>query len=265
MLKFNCKVAVTVFAFQIFSALFIYTDVKSQTINNPLPLKLGVTSEFSLDRDERSFYKISLPAGNFKIVLDTRRENERGSNLQSSLSVLDQNGAPIANNVINFNQIDVDYRKVHTVSLKTPKTYIFKLSSDQDDTMFWLTVLKNSDTIPFPFFGKIVPTQIKLNETKTGSLSMGESVYYLLPLKKGKYNAVLDFANAEGKNTNMQGYLSLLSADGGNQEQLIVMNEIDMAFRRVGSFMLKNDVTHIVRIKNDSYPINYTLKITPAD
>jgi hypothetical protein len=263
--KFNYKVAVTVFAFQIFSALFIYTDVKAQTINNPLPLKLGATSEFSLDRDERSFYKISLPAGSFKIVLDTRRENERGSNLQSNLSVLDQNGAPVASNVINFNQIDVDYRKVHSVSLKTPKTYIFKISSDQNDTKFWLTVLKNTDATPFPFFGNIVPTPILLNETKTGSLEMGESVYYLMPLKKGNYKAVLDFANAEGKNTNIQGYLALLNADGGNQEQLIVMNEIDVAFRRVGSFMLKNDVTHIVRIKNDNYPINYTLKIIPAE
>jgi hypothetical protein len=245
------------------SILVLHTNLKAQTINNPSILKTSVTILDTLDRDERSFYKIALPAGTFKIVLDTRRDNEKGGNLQSSLSILDKNGAPLSVGAISFNQIDVDYRKVNTLTIKTPKTVMLKLSSDQDDTRFWLTVMPNAHPL-LPFFGNTVPTPIVLEETKTGSLHTGESIYYILKLKKGAYKAILDFANAEGKSTNMQGYLALLNADGGNQEQLIVMNEIDISFRRTGSFMLKNDVVHVVRIKNDNYPINYMLKIVPA-
>jgi hypothetical protein len=96
----------------------------------------------------------------------------------------------------------------------------------------------------------------------SGDLDAGEDVYYTVPLKKGNYRAVVDFANVPRENTNIQGYLAILDAAGGNQEKAIQFNEIDVAFRKIGGVTVKRDGDSIVRIQTVK-PVKYTLRIAP--
>ncbi|MDQ3650704.1 MAG: hypothetical protein M3458_10625 [Acidobacteriota bacterium] len=92
----------------------------AQNIDNPSPMRLFVPSKVSLDRNESTYFSMSMPAGDLKIALDTRRSDGSSGNLQSSLSILDSDGAELKANAISFNEIDWSYRRVHDFSLKKP-------------------------------------------------------------------------------------------------------------------------------------------------
>ena len=233
-------------------------------IDDPLAIELGMTSKLTLDANEQSYFKISLPGDEIKVILDMRRSDGKHSNLQSRLSLLDQDGSIIKDNIIHLNEIDVGYRAVSNFSMKTPQELRFKLANDDVKAMFWLTVVKAADSAPLPFFGKVMPTVIAEGQTTSGALDTNEFTYYSIPLKKGDYKALLDFKNSAGKNTNLQGYLALLNADGGNQQEIIRMNKIDVSYRESSAFSVKEDQSAIIRVENTSDPVKYTIKISPV-
>lgn len=240
------------------------SEVQPHDIDNPLPIKLEETSKITLTKKERSYFKISLPAGTSKIILDTRNAEGERMNLQSSLSILDQDGAPVKEDVIRFNEVDVDYRRVYTFSLETPTEVGLKLANNNDKTVFWLTVLKESDPAPLPLFGKVIPNPLTEGQSRSGTLNTYASAYYSVPLKKGNYKTLLDFTNSAGDNTNLQGYLAILDTDGGNQKEVIRMNEVDVSYRKTASFSIENDRTLIVRVENTNQPVKYSVKILPV-
>ena len=235
-----------------------------RSLDDPSPVDLAVTNELSLAKNESAYFKAFFPAGEYKVVLDTRTAEERNANLQASLSILDQDGGVSEPKVISLNEIDTGYRKVYRFTVKRPATHGFKLSSEKDNMDFWLTFLPGEAPAPLPFFGKISPTPIQEAQVVSGTLDARESAYYTLPLKKGAYKVILDFANADGRKTNLQGYLALLDEEGGDQQLILRMNEIDVSYRQVESFLVKKDSTVILRLKNETNYVKYSMKILPA-
>lgn len=233
-------------------------------IDNPFPIKLGMTSKIILDQNEHGYFKISLPADVFKVILDTYQFDGKDGNLQSSLSLLDQDGVSKKDNIIRFNEIDTGYRRVYRFSSETPMELGFKLANENRRAIFWLTVLTDSDSNRLPFFGKTIPMEMAEGVAKSGALDTNASAYYIMSLKKGDYKVLVDFTNAAGKNTNLQGYLAVLDADGGNQKELVRMNEIDVSYRKSGLLSNSGDQAVIIRIVNKSSPIKYSVKVTPA-
>jgi hypothetical protein len=270
------KAAALVLVILFFTALlafslyrFLYQNhpivrVISNNLDDPSPVELGVINEVPIDGNESAYFKTSLPAGEYKVVLDTRSAIGRDTNLQGSLSILDQDGAVSEPNVISLNEVDTGYRKVYPFSLRKPVTLGFKLSSNRDKMTFWLTFLKGSAPAPLPFFGKLSPTPIQEAEVISGTLDALESVYYILPLKKGDYKAILDFTNADGRKTNLQGYLAVLDEEGGNQHNILKMNEIDVSYRQQAPFIIKKDSAVIIRLKNEINYVKYSMRILPA-
>jgi hypothetical protein len=112
--------------------------------------------------------------------------------------------------------------------------------------------------------GKISPTPVQEAEAISGELDAFESAYYILPLKKGDYKVILDFTNSDGRNTNIQGYFALLDEDGGNQQNIIKLNEIDVSYRKLAPFSVKNDSNVIIRLKNEINNVKYGMRILPA-
>ncbi|HKV41628.1 MAG TPA: hypothetical protein VJX67_20660 [Blastocatellia bacterium] len=241
-----------------------FGEARAQAIDSPLPLQVGVTTKVTLDENERCYFKTPLAAGAFKVILDTRRADEVSGNLISSLSLLDGDGAVVQERAIGFNEIDVDFRGVYTFSLKTPTTAGFKLSNDNAKAVFWLTVVSSASHTEVPFFGRVLPKSLVEGESKAGVLGQGESAYYVIDLKKGDYKAVLDFQNSEGQNTNIQGYLALLDADGARLETVIGLNEVDVEYRKLAAFSVKKDTTLILRVENTIYRVNYAVRVVPA-
>ncbi|MET0850466.1 MAG: hypothetical protein ABW020_04970, partial [Candidatus Rokuibacteriota bacterium] len=80
----------------------------------------------------------------------------------------------------------------------------------------------------------------------------------------GEYRAILDFANAEGQNTNIQGLLALLDADGGNFRKVIQFNEVDVSYRKIAAFLVRAEGPIILDVQNDHGRVRYNLKLSKA-
>jgi hypothetical protein len=233
-----------------------------QGVDNALPLQLSQTSSITLDENERSFFKVRLAAGQYKVILDTRRADQKSGNIISGISLLDQDGGTLEEGAIAFNEIDFEFRGVHHFSLKSPGTVMLKVYNNNSRAKFWLTVVEESLRSPVPLFGTVSPREIQAGQSRSGVLDEGESAYYSIDLKRGDYKAVLDFANAQRQNTNIQGYLALLDRDGGGQQNLINLNEVDVSYRKTASFSLKRDSTVLLRVQNTIYRVNYVVRIS---
>src|SRR5262245_20741661 len=95
-------------------------QVRAQGLDNPLPLKLGETSKLDLFDNEESHLKISLPAGQFKMILDARRSDWKSNNLYAHLSILNSRGVVEKPDVIRISAVDNIDRGSYGFSLKSP-------------------------------------------------------------------------------------------------------------------------------------------------
>ena len=234
------------------------------SIDNPAAVAFGVIQRVSLDGEEDAYFRLSSPARELKIVLDMRADGNKRTNLKSHLSVLDEHGAVLQKDAIVFNQIDVDHRKVASLSMKQPAVVGLKLRNGRVPADFWLTVLRPPTTGLLPLFGDVVPKPLRLGESASGTLDRDEYAYHQLSASRGAYTITLDLATADRRSTNIQGYLALLDADGGNQREIARINEIDVSFREVTTISLRTDEPAIIRIRNDSGRVDYRLQVKPG-
>jgi hypothetical protein len=238
--------------------------------DSPLPLQLGATSKAILSRDERTYFAISLPAGDFRAVMDSRRSDGAWGNLMSNLSVLHRDGHTLKANAIFINRTEVEFRGSYAFSLKAPQTLGFRVANDHDRASFWLTVQKRSSVAEIPFFGDLTPTPMAPGTSSSGKLEKNEYAYYSIGLSKGDWKATLDFNSARGNQTNLIGMLTLFDDEGDFLGDLIHVNSVDVSCRQVATFTLKRDLTVVLRVYNqgggfnENYDVNYALKLAPA-
>jgi hypothetical protein len=244
--------------------LALSEKARAQGIDNPLPLKLGVTHKVSLYENEQNHVRVSLPAGQYKAILDSRRTDGDSGNMTGSLSVLNSDGVVTNENVIWFNYIDVVCRGVYAFSLKTPTTLILKLSNGADKQTFWLTLLKEPATSFIPFCDEVTPKPIKIGQAESGTLGANEFVYYTVSLTRGDYKVILDFANAAKEKDNIGGFFAILDGNGGNHQELFNLHEIDTFSRKTGMFSVRKDAAPIFRIYNRHNQVNYKVTIQPS-
>jgi hypothetical protein len=233
-------------------------------LDNPAPLKLGDTFKMSLYENEEHHLKISLPAGRFKVILDSRRVDGKNSNIQGRLSILNSDGVVIKADAIFLNLIGFGQRKVYPLTQRTPATLILKLANLEFKQKYWLTVLKESDPTFIPFFGEITPQPMNIDLPVRGTLDRDASVYYSASLPRGDYKATLNFALTSNEKSNVIGHLYTLDGDGGNIEQVILINAINNSFRKSGVFSVRAESRVIFKIQNDAYPVDYKLTIEPG-
>ena len=61
------------------------------------------------------------------------------------------------------------------------------------------------------------------------------------------------------------GAVTLLDADGGNEQGVVRFSETDMTNRQVGEFAVKTDEPRILRIHNRSGTVSYALKVAAIE
>jgi hypothetical protein len=234
------------------------------SIDKPAPVAFNVMHKVTLEDNEEYYLRLREPASAITIVQDVRVPKRQRSNLQTQLSVLDEDGGVVQAGVIRFNEIDVGYRRIATFSKKQPSRIGFKLLNTGNTADIWLAVVPQ-DKQPFlPFFGEIVPQAWPAGKEATGTLEEIEDAYHLVHVPRGEHRVILDFANAKGDRRNLQGYLAVLGADGGHQEEIMRLNEIDVSHREVGSLSVKGDGPLIFRVQNFTGVVNYRLRIVSA-
>lgn len=239
-------------------------------LDDPEPLQLGVIRQVTLDRNQTAYFRWDGPAAAHEAVLDVRRADLKTSNIMGSLSFLHSSGEMLTDGAISFNEIDVGSRKSAPLPESTPPAaarngLIFKLVNAHDKADYWVTVVGSSAQAPAPFYGAIAPQPIILSTGASGKLAPDESAFYICQLPAGDYRVTVDFTNARGEHTNLQGYFAVLGANGGNLLELARFNEIDVTYRKVGRFTQQQPGARIVKVHNFNYGVTYRLIIDPEE
>ena len=232
--------------------------------DNPAPLALGTIQKIGLGPDQDYYLRLPEPVTDIKIVADMRQIDNRDSNLQSRISLLDENGAVLQDRVITFNEIDVGARQTATWSTRQPARVSVRVLNGSAPADFWLSVRPASATQFVPLFGNVVPQALSLGEEGTGLLDENEDAYYMVALRQGEYQITVDFANAERRNTNIQGSVAILDSDGGNYREVVRFNEIDVTARKVETFLARDDGPVILNVQNTNNAVRYVMKLTAA-
>jgi hypothetical protein len=232
--------------------------------DTPAPLALGTIQKIGLGPDQEYYLQLPEPVGDLKIVADMRRIDNRSSNLQSRISLLDEKGAVLQDRIITFNEIDVGARQTATWSTRQPARVGVRVLNGSAPADFWLSVRPASATQFVPLFGSVVPQSLSVGEEGTGLLDQNEDAYYMVPLRQGEYQITVDFANAERRNTNIQGSVAILDSDGGNYREIVRFNEIDVTARKVETFLVRDDGAAILNVQCTHDAVRYVLKLAAA-
>lgn len=253
------------------------------TVDKPAALEPGTTGQATLNQNASAYAAVRLAAGTeYKVIVDVRQG--RSTNIQGSVSLLDEDGAEVSRDLVRFNEIDSQFRYVARVSVKAAGKYIVRVTNANEKASVWLTVApvpaepaasltaadlarydpKKPGPVPVPFCGDKLPELIRPGDEVTGRLDQGCTAYYAALLPKGDYKAVVGLTNAADRNTNIQGYLALLDGDGGGQHGVVKFNEIDVTSRKSGGFTLTEPGVVILRLQVGDEPMKYTLRLRPA-
>jgi hypothetical protein len=235
------------------------------SVDDPLPLAPGTVHKIGLGPNQEYYLRLSESLGDVKIVLDMRRIDNRPSNLQSRLDMLDQNGAVLQERVIDFNEVDVGARKTATRPARRPSPIGFKLLNGDSPADFWLSVRPEPAPQFVPLFGSVVPKPLPVGDAASGLLNENEDTYFMVSLRQGTYQVTADFTNAERRNTNILGSIALLEGDGGNSRKIAQFNEVDVSSRKVETFLVRNDGPAILNVENTGDTVRYTLKLAEAE
>jgi TIR domain-containing protein len=237
---------------------------EGRDIDNPSTLGLRTIQKISLEPSQEYYVRLSESAESLKVVLDMKHPDGRYSNLQSRLSVLNQDGTVAEDSLINFNEIDTGARKTASWSTRQAAAIGFKLLNGDTPADFWLSVRQEPAPQLIPFFGTLVPLPMELGGEASGLLGEDEAMYHTTSLRQGNYQIVVDFANAERRKTNIRGSVAVLDGDGGNYREIVRFNEIDVSYRRIGTFLVRNDGPVILNVQNHDDTVRYILRLTQA-
>jgi hypothetical protein len=231
--------------------------------DNPLALTAGTVHRISLEAEGEYFLRLAEPTGDLKIVVDMRRVDGRNSNLQSVLALLDENGTALKDRFINFNEIGTGARKTATLPLRRSRPIGFKLLNGDAPADFWLIVRPEPAPEFVPLFGSLVPMPLAVGEQASGVLDENEDAYYMLSVREVEYQLTIDFANAEKRNTNIQGLVALLDGDGGNHRVLLRFNEIDVSSRKTQTFLAREGRA-VLQVMNTNDRGRYAMTVTES-
>ena len=237
---------------------------EGRDIDNPSTLGLGTIQKISLEANQEYYVRLSESAESLKVVLDMKRADSRRSYLRSRLSVLNRDGTVAEDSLINFNEVDTGARKTASWSTRQAAAIGFKLLNGNAPADFWLSVRQEPAAQLVPFFATVVPLAIKLGEGTSGQLGLNEAAYYMTSLRQGGYQIVVDFANAERRQTNILGSVALLDGDGGNYHEIVRFNEVDVSYRKTGAFLVRNEGPVILNVKNYHDTVRYTVRVAEA-
>jgi hypothetical protein len=229
--------------------------------DDPVLLTPGIVHRISLDANGEYYVRLAAPTGDLQIVIDMRRVDGSNSNLQGTLAVLDANGTVLQDRFITFNEIGTGARKTATLPLRRSGPIGFKLLNGDVPADFWLVVRPEAAAEFVPLFGSVVPMPLAVGEQASGVLDENEDAYYMLSVREGEHQVTIDVANAEKRNTNIQGLVALLDGDGGSYRELLRFNEIDVSSRKTQTFLAREGRA-VLYVMNTNDVIRYTMRVT---
>ena len=234
-------------------------------LRNPSLSPLDTIAKVRLQRGESTYFRLPTPARAFTVVVDIRLVENAVSNLQGSLSVVDENGGIVRNSLVSFNDTRRSARATASYTADEAARFGFKLTNGVNPADFWVTARPSGATDLVPFFGEKVPQALRPAEAYTGRLGLHEQAYDSATLPLGVYDAVLELVRTDGNLTNIGGSLAKYGFEGGKEAILIFINEIDTSYRRTARFTVSEAGPIIFCVENGTDIVDYTLRVAPRD
>jgi hypothetical protein len=229
--------------------------------DDPVSLDLDTITRVRLESNEAFYLRLTAPMRGVDLVLDVRLVDNYRSNLLSTVSVLDENGGVLRDGVIAFNDIDRTGRVTASYEGTTPVRLGFRLQNGAASADHWLTVRRSGSVDLVPFLGELKPAPLELGQTYMGRLEVNERVYHRAALPSGEYQAVVDFVRQPPSRGNIRGALLLLDATGKRLSRVLDFNQIDLSYRKVGTFTVSQESPVLLETQSGGDTIDYSLRV----
>jgi hypothetical protein len=230
--------------------------------------RLGETGKTSTHH----YWKISAPAGRYRVVLDAKRSDDKLSNIMIHVNAFgpdDAKGKPI----IGMNELDYRSRAAAWIE-SAGKDLVLRVDNDSGIIDYWLAVFPDGAAIPAPYFVRTPPiAPVDFGKPISGSLDIkqGESGnWYAAGLKAKDYKITAEFKRVDGKKTNIQARVDVFGSIGEKPQsmrsQVCTVNEIDTTAACTAKLVMANDAQVLFRLSpTDQSAFKTTFKVEPVE
>ncbi len=228
------------------------------------PLKVGQGGTTTLEKNASVDYTVSLPKGLYRIVWDAERVDGRESNIQGELELLKPNGVVLNSSLASFNAIAVASRVGTTYRAPKPFVARFRLRNEDAPLHVWFRVVSaQAARVPFGWGAKVTPARISSDNGVGGSLEPNQSAFHAITLPPGKWSISLGLQLPDGQNSNLQGSIDRLDAQGFMvKKDFVSLNKIDTQARDEGILTITKPTPILLRVNNDSGGKSYKYDVT---
>jgi hypothetical protein len=195
------------------------TDLSSAV---PLELREIVSGRLqaSQSNPKAHYWLFDLPAGNYKVVLDVRRTDDRILNLLGSLDLFWLDGR-VDGWRGSVNEIDSRARCIFPLRLDLAAKGILSFRNDEWIVDYQLAIVPSAERVPGPFFENCPPVSpLEVGQTATipllGGPGLAGDAYYSLRLAPGDYDVCARFERTNGQTGFLAGNVDVYDADGAN-------------------------------------------------
>jgi len=219
------------------------------------------------------YWKVNVPAGRYRVVLDIKRSDDKHSNMQSDLVAFGPDGgAPTQ--VIKTNEIDYRTRAAAWME-STGQDVVLRMANSYGIVDYWLAIFPEDAEITTPYFVRTPKIQpLEFGKSVAGSLDPkpGDpaALWYSVPLTAQDYKITAEFKRTDGKKSNVQASVEMFGPIGeeaeGMPSPVCTVNAIDIGASCVVKLVSAQDSNVLIRVtpSNDSaYKTNF--KIEPKE
>jgi hypothetical protein len=238
---------------------------ESHASNAPQPMQPGRTYKVRLESNRETYFRVSRALTDARLVMDVQCTPGVCFNLKTDVTILDGEGAMIANHAIQINLYNqLGAREIAVVSLKQPSPIQIKLLNPTTEPVdHWLTVMTADSTELVPFFGAPDVRTIRVGDSASGALETNGGTGYAVLLNKGDYTVTLDLGDAgRASRFHMNGYVALIPAAGGTEVVPCRISEYNtVSSRATGTLSIKSDGLYYVRVQVQGDAVQYLVKL----
>ena len=229
-------------------------------------MTIGETLYFMTDKGEQKDFAVYLPKGDYHIILDVKRMDEKLGNIIGNLKLLKTTGSIINNSFLYINELHAVARVGRTFHISKPFEARLRLYNQETPLEVWMTIFPSvsKKSIPFAFFTKpLMPLAIGTNEGTGGQLGAYEWAYHTLNLPAGRWDISLYFKQLDRVNTNLMGQIEQVDPFGlQGVKHLVFLNEIGVEARQEKRIVVAKPQTLIFRVTNtNNRPVEYVVGI----
>ncbi len=253
----------------------VKSDTKpSPDLQKPAPLELGTDvggrlGPFS-ETNKAHYWKVELPAGDYRLVLDPKRSDDRSSNVQAELTLGQIENAMLKEEgSTSTNAITVRTRAVLEFQMKTAGTRIVQIKNDTSVIDYRLGLFRKQDKFGIPFLVNPPPVKpLQLGEVgETGELeaeTINQDAFFLITIPEGDFWVDLEFKRVDGKDSNVGGSAEFMTLLGvPNENSFLSVSDIAPSGKGRSKLIVADEFTKILRVRAGFSKVTGTIKFTP--